>query len=148
MSPHVLLNTFKENISNFVNTSKNINNSSEIYKNRKDFIKNIATQNNNPSFLMKAEKMKINNTQNIIQNPVNIPISQKIEKNTVKSDYVGLEEKVESINEKLNRLENRVDKDEKITMTTQSDIKDLKSNLDKNFNKLDTILEKLATKLK
>jgi len=60
----------------------------------------------------------------------------------------GLEKEVESINAKLQKLETRVDKEEKITKSTQDDVRDIKSNLDRNFNKLDTILEKLASKLK
>ena len=52
------------------------------------------------------------------------------------------------MNLKLSQLENKVDKDEKITLTNKNDLQDLKSNLDSNFNKLDLILEKLAFKLK
>jgi hypothetical protein len=64
------------------------------------------------------------------------------------SNLQGLEQKVESMNEKLSRLENRVEKDEKITFSARDDIKELKTNLDKNFSKLDLVLEKLAVKLK
>ncbi len=60
----------------------------------------------------------------------------------------GLSQKVESMSQKLIRLENRVEKNEKITFSTKDDIKELKTNLDKNFSKLDIVLEKLAIKLK
>jgi hypothetical protein len=63
-------------------------------------------------------------------------------------EFQGLEKKVEYMNEKLSKLETRVDKNEQITLNTQSDVKDIKFSLDKNFNKLDVILEKLASKLK
>jgi hypothetical protein len=58
-----------------------------------------------------------------------------------------LEQKVESMSEKLSKLENRVESEEKMTLSTRAEVTDIKTSLDRNFNKLDIILEKLANKL-
>lgn len=154
MNPQILLNNFKQNIGDFVSNSvKNFNQSNDLTKNKNEFLKNIYKKEALPNNQALPNKLELINgnlkAKNSTTNDTNsrFPSIQMIEKKIVQSDYNGLEAKVESINEKLNRLENRVDKDEKITESTQNDIKDLKINLDKNFNKLDTILEKLATKL-
>jgi hypothetical protein len=131
-----------------------------------------------PSFLMKneANKKYIPQTAQMKQRIDNMLMNEALNKNTVNSNqslpqvkedskernlrsdspiktiinpqFKGIEHQVELINEKLMNLETRVDKDEKITFNTQSDIRDIKTSLDKNFNKLDLILEKVASKLK
>ncbi len=173
-----MLDSFKQNLGNFMNSPLLGNRSKKSILNKQNKVK---TQNNNiaQSFLMKNEHAQQNinlpiNTnflspnlnilpsrninllppQNINKTSpqyINFPTPQNINILPLKNNdyrYTGLEAKVDSMNEKLSKLENRVEKDEKITLSTKDDIKDIKLNLDKNFNKLDNILEKLATKLK
>jgi hypothetical protein len=149
MNQENLLKNFKENIGKFVNNPIVINNSNQSAIELKNNLLKPNKQET-PSFLMKSEQKQIYGP-NLAPLP---PIQKVIQSSPLpgnslnQQDYTGLEAKVESINQKLNNLENRVEKDEKITESTKEDIKDLKTNLDKNFNKLDGILEKLATKLK
>jgi hypothetical protein len=147
MNQENLLKNFKENIGKFVNNPIVITSSNQSAIDLKN---NLLKQNKQetPSFLMKSEQKQIYGPN--LTTPVQKLIqTSPLSANTLnQQDYTGLEAKVESINQKLNNLENRVEKDEKITESTKEDIKDLKTNLDKNFNKLDGILEKLATKLK
>lgn len=134
------LSLINSNISDLIKNKNNILNPPSGKKAEN----NENSQNvNTPSFISKNEN--VISLSKLQQNPT----QTNLRNNTLQPEALyGLEQKVENINQKLYKLENRVESDEKITYSTQADIKDLKTNLDKNFNKLDKVLEMLANKLK
>ncbi len=160
-------NTQHESLPNDSNISMNMNMSKQIEEARKTIAMSISNNSNINSNLnidptsknlrgsldnkftnpKDAVNQLINNSNQINKTsspsiPTNTPT------NTPNFNYQGLQTEVNTIEEKLKNLENRVGQDEKIETETSDEVKSIKSSIDKNFNKLDNVLEKIAQKLK
>jgi len=114
-------------------------------------------KNMNTINMVKQTNMSVTNTIHKNTNLLNkfIPTgSMNISASTLnpnpsmnQNQILGIENALYQMNSRLSNFENRLYSSEKETQTNSVELKDLKSSLNSNFSRLDTILEKVASKL-